>query len=262
MTNACLHVCSKGILLGRRHFLVILYDLIYLNGQFLLRRPLNERKRLLSFNFKEIMNHVHISPVTILDFRQSTWISSLETFRQIYLECLDRREEGLIIKRADSFYLPGDRNNWWKLKKDYIEGYGDSADFAIVGAIKSKHSNGLFDTFIAACLTNKSDLEMYPLTYPNFQAIFTVSLGLTRAELELLQAILETRKELNITGLGYECQFAKGFKVDDFGCCWLKDPLVFELLGSGFIRVTHLHNLHSILIVTFTFRKEECGAIL
>lgn len=230
------HVCSMGILLGRRHFLVILYDLLHLNGECLLRRPLNERKRLLSFSFKEIMNYVQISPVTVLDFRQSS-LSTIETFRQLYLECLDRREEGLIIKRADSLYLPGDRSNWWKLKKDYIEGYGDSADFAIVGAVRSKHSGGLFDTFIAACLTNKSDLENDPLVHPNFQAIFIVSLGLTRAELELLQAVLEARKELNLSGLGYDCQCAKGFKVDDFGCCWLKEPLVFELLGSGFIRV-------------------------
>lgn len=204
-----------------------------------MRRPLNERKRLLTLNFKEIMNYVHISPVSILDFRQS-WYPTLETLRQLYMECLDRREEGLIIKKADSLYLPGDRTNWWKLKKDYIEGYGDSADFAIVGAVKSKNSGGLFDTFIAACLTNKADLENDPLTLPNFQAIFTVSLGLTRAELELLQAVLEARKELNLAELGYDCQFAKGFKVDDYGCCWLKVPLVFELLGSGFIKVTLL----------------------
>ena len=99
------------------------------------------------------------------------------------------------------------------------------------------NSGGLYDTFIAACLTNKSDLENDPVAFPSFQAIFTVSLGLTRAELELLQAMLEARKELNAHSLPYDCQFAKGFKLHDFGCCWLKEPLVFELLGSGFIRV-------------------------
>ena len=153
------------------------------------------------------------------------------------MECLDRKEEGLLIKSADSFYIPGDRNNWWKLKKDYIEGFGDTVDFAIVGAVKGKNSGGLFDTFIVACLTNKTDLENDPIKIPSFQAIFTVSLGMTRAELELLQAILEVRKELNQDQLGYDCLFAKGFKIDLFGCCWLKYPLVFELLGSGLIRV-------------------------
>ena len=201
-----------------------------------MRKPLNERKRLLSLFFKEIPNYVHISAVTVLDFR-NRFSSTLEILRQLYLECLDRKEEGLIIKNADSFYLPGDRNNWWKLKKDYIEGFGDTADFAIVGAIKGRSSGGLFDTFIASCLTNKTDLENDPVAFPSFQAIFTVSLGLTKLELEILQATLEARKELNVQDLPYDCQFAKGFKVDDFGCCWLREPLVFELLGSGFIRV-------------------------
>lgn len=206
-----------------------------------MRRALNERKRLLSVSIREIPNYIQISSVSVLDFRQS--MRTLEILRQLYLECLDRREEGLVIKNADSFYIPGDRNNWWKLKKDYIEGFGDTADFAIVGALKTK---GIFDTFIAACITNKDDLENDPVKYPNFQAIFTVSLGLTKTELDLLQAILEARKELNREQLPYECEFAKGFKVDEFGCCWLKEPLVFELLGSGFIRVTIIITASSI----------------
>ena len=244
--------------MGRRHFLVVLYDLIYLNGECLMRKPLNERKRLISLLVNEIPNYVHISSVSILDFRQSSsssYFSSLETLRQLYLECLDRKEEGLIIKNADSFYIPGDRFNWWKLKKDYIEGYGDTAEFSIVGAIKTK---GIFDTFIVACLTNKDDLENDPLKYPSFQAIFTVSLGLTHSELDLLQAILEARKELNRERLPYDCQFAKGFKVDEFGCCWLKEPLVFELLGSGFIRVIKwVYDIFS-----FSLRSVGCGVIL
>lgn len=231
----------KGILLGRRHFLVILYDLIYLNGECLLRKPLSERKRLLSLLFKEIPNYFQISPVFILDFRHhGNFSNALETLRQLYLECLGRKQEGLIIKNADSFYIPGDRNNWWKLKKDYIEGFGDTADFAIVGAVKSRASGGVYDTFVAACLTNKSDLEIDPLAVPSFQAIFPVSLGLNKVESELLQAILDARKELNLHNLPYDCQFAKGFKFDDYGCCWLREPLVFELLGSGFIRVSFL----------------------
>ena len=237
---------------------MILYDLLYLNGECLIRRPLNERKRLLSLNIKEIPNYVQISPVSILDLRPATWYNSLEKFRQLYLECLDRREEGLVIKNADSFYIPGDRSNWWKLKKDYIEGYGDTADFAIVAAVKNK---GAYDTFVAACLTNKSDLENDPCVLSSFQAIFTVSLGLTKQEMELLQAVLEARKELNREKLGYDCQFARGFKVDEFGLCWLKEPLVFELLGSGFIRV---HKLRPCLVfkILIYFRREECGVIL
>lgn len=257
--NFLLFDCRKGILLGRRHFLIILYDMLYLNGECLLRKPLNERKRLLSLLITTIPNYIQISPISIVDLRQPSWYQSLETFRELYLECLDRREEGLIIKNADSFYIPGDRNHWWKLKKDYIEGFGDTADFTVVGATRSRNSGGFFDTFIAACLTNKSDLENDPIKYPTFQAIFTVSLGLTRSELELLQAVLEARRELDTNLLGYDCQFARGFKVDNVDC-WLREPLVFELLGSGFIRVISIKFLR--LLISILFRNVECGVTL
>lgn len=217
-----------------------------------MRKPLNERKRLLSLNFNEIPNYVQISPINVLDFRTTTYYASLETFRQFYLECLDRREEGLIIKNADSFYIPGDRSHWWKLKRDYIEGYGDTADFAIVAAVKN---NGVYDTFVAACLTNKNDLDNDPCALSSFQAIFTVSLGLTRQEMDLLQAILEARKELNPSKLGYDCKFAKGFRVDEFGLCWLKEPLVFELLGSGFVRVTIGRAYTAIILIFFLGKR-------
>lgn len=237
--NRALKYFRNEIILGRRHFLIILYDILYLNGECLLRKPLNERKRLLALSISIIPNYIQISPLTIIDLRQNYWYQNIETFRELYLECLDRRDEGLIIKNADSFYIPGDRNNWWKLKKDYIEGFGDTADFAVVGATKSENSGGMWDTFIVACLTNKTILENDPINYPTFQAIFTVSLGLTRSELELLQAVLESRNELDIDRLGYDCQFARGFNVQRVNC-WLNEPLVFELLGSGFIRVNFL----------------------
>jgi hypothetical protein len=201
-----------------------------------MRRPLNERKRLLSLNICERPNYVQLSSITIIDFRPSSWLASLESFRHLYLECLDRCEEGLIIKNADSFYLPGDRRNWWKLKKDYIEGFGDTADFSVVAAFKTRKSGGLLDEFIVACLTNKTDVENDPMCTPNFQAIFTVSLGLTKSEFDLLQAIIEARKEPDPSNLCYDCQFSRGFYPKETVDVWLREPLVFELLGSGLIR--------------------------
>lgn len=236
----------------RRHFLVVLYDLLYLNDDCLLHRPLNERKRLLTLNFTEIPNRVHLSPIILFDFRQNNWLNSLQSLRQIYAECIEKNQEGLVIKNADSPYIPGCRRNWWKLKKDYIQGYGDVLDFSIVAALKSVDSGGLYDKFVAGLLTNKNDLENDPFIVPNFLAVFTVSLGLTRTELELLQAVLEARKEVNADNLNYECQMAKGFKFDEFfGCCWLKEPVVMELLGSGFVRVKPrlFYSLLVILIV-------------
>jgi DNA ligase-4 len=80
------------------------------------------------------------------------------------------RQEGVILKPWNSSYVPGAKSFWMKLKRVYIKGLGDTADFAVIGACLSKQTSfkftanqqrlgGIIGSFIIACLENKQELR-------------------------------------------------------------------------------------------------------
>ena len=87
----------------------VIFDLLWVNGRSLLKTPLRERR--------EQLGTVILPP----QFQRAnvTPARSAAEIEQIFQDARQRLNEGLMIKDAESFYLPGSRGMFWfKLKRE------------------------------------------------------------------------------------------------------------------------------------------------
>ena len=95
------------------------FDLLRLNGETLLKKPLSERRRRLSQLI--LPDRVKVSPI-----RE---IASIKDIDEAYQQARHQSQEGLMIKDPDSLYTPGTRGgSWIKFKKELA-----TLDVVIVG---------------------------------------------------------------------------------------------------------------------------------
>lgn len=103
-----------------------IYDLLYLNGKKLVNFPYAERIRNLRSLVTESPGQLVIcTPVKI---------RNAEHFLECVNKAFDEKEEGVVIKRAESIYHPGKRDGggWYKIKVDVSLAVNDSCDASII----------------------------------------------------------------------------------------------------------------------------------
>jgi exosome complex RNA-binding protein Csl4 len=118
------------------HLMIIYYDMLYIDGESLLNTKNSERFKKLRTIIHPRKGHAEFVARTIIDTSQRTAASEL---RHIFAQCIVSRGEGLVIKPNDPYFNFSRDNRPYsccpmKLKKEYIEGWGDVGDFAVVGA--------------------------------------------------------------------------------------------------------------------------------
>jgi DNA ligase-1 len=105
-------------IMAKTPLVYVVFDIMYLNGESLIKRSIKERKEILSnISFKEpIVNSI------------SKLVNSEEEIIAMFEKSRDSGHEGLVLKDLDSFYHPGKRGRYWvKLKKEL-----DTIDAVIV----------------------------------------------------------------------------------------------------------------------------------
>ena len=87
----------------RRPAVLVVFDLLEINGDDLRALPLSERRRAL---------HAHVEPVPGIQVIEHLEAHGEALFRAI----VDGDHEGIVAERADAPYRPGPRRTWLKIK--------------------------------------------------------------------------------------------------------------------------------------------------
>ncbi len=158
---------------------LFLFDLLYLDGESLIDKPLSERRSLL----EKIADSQLVAPQVIT--------GKSEAVEEIYQDALAAGHEGIMIKNPESPYAPGKRGkNWLKIKPVM-----ETLDLVVIGATwgEGRRAN-LLGSYRLAC----ADLETGKML-----DIGWVATGLTD---EVLAELTELFRDLIVMQKGMEVE--------------------------------------------------------
>ncbi|KDP43971.1 hypothetical protein JCGZ_05438 [Jatropha curcas] len=159
---------------------IFAFDVLYLNGEQLIQEQLEVRRQRLYESFEEDPG--------FFQFATAVTSNDLEEIQKFLDAAIGASCEGLIIKtlNKDATYEPSKRsNNWLKLKKDYMESFGDALDLVPIAAFHGRGKRtGFYGAFLLACYDHNKD---------EYQSICKIGTGFSDELLQNLSNSLRSK---------------------------------------------------------------------
>lgn len=158
---------------------VFAFDMLFYNGEPLVKKTFRERRELLHNAFDPVEGE--------FGYAQYGDAKDIDEIQHLLDDSVKASCEGLMVKMLDteeSGYEPSKRSrNWLKVKKDYLNGVGDSLDLVVLGAYHGRGKRtSWFGAFLLASWNPETQI---------FETVCNIGTGFSEAVLE------EFHKELS-----------------------------------------------------------------
>lgn len=182
------------------HLMIIYYDVLMVDDESLLNQRQSERRRRLKNLITCQQGYAEIVQHQVVACRKRTAASEL---REIFAKCITNRQEGVVLKPDTPYFDFSTKQKPYaccsiKLKKEYIQGWGDVGDFAVIGASYDaaqakayKIPNLKWTQFYVGCLQNRTQAAAKS-ELPRFSVVNIVEINETLMKTFLTHCSPET----------------------------------------------------------------------
>jgi DNA ligase-1 len=145
---------------------LVLFDILYLNGESLLGHTQQDRQKILNKLFKDY-------DTSIILVTEELAVSTARQLEDYFVKNIASGLEGLVVKKPNGKYIPGKRNfNWIKLKRQEEGHLDDTIDAVVLGYYNGKGKRARFG--IGAFLVG-----LYNPNLDRFETVAKIGTGLT-----------------------------------------------------------------------------------